>query len=186
MAEIRVDLNLYQVAKLNHLFREYPRRIPRVVAAAVNETTKKGKVQVAKDIREKVNMKAADVKRYILVRRATPATKGGALVIDEGERVPLKQFGARQSKKGVTYKIDKQGGRKLAKGAFGPKIPRLGKHVFKRYGKESLPIRKLLGPSAWAVFKRAKLEKKTRKDTRVEFRKQLNRRIRFELMKLNK
>lgn len=186
MAEINVDLNLYQVAKLNHLFREYPRRIPRVVAAAVNETAKKEKVQVAKDIREKVNMKAADVKKFIVIRRATPKTQGGALVIEEGKRIPLKGFGARQSKKGVTYKIEKKEKRKLVPSAFGPKIPRLGKHVFKREWDDRLPIIKLHGPSAWAVFKRAKLEKKTRKETRIELRKQLNRRIRFELMKLNK
>jgi hypothetical protein len=52
-------------------------------------------------------------------------------------------------------------------------------HVFKRVGKERLPIQKLMGPSPWGVTVKNKIDEVVVKFSRADLLKQIKERTRF-------
>lgn len=188
MPSISVDFDKRQLAAVTKKLNDAKIKIPKVLAAAVNDTAKQEKVQVSKRIRDKVNIKKKDIDKHIHFSRASAANPACVLRLSKSTRLGLKYFGARQTAKGVTYKIDKGGGRKRLPHAFGPGIARLGGQVYERKvesGKRvaRLPIRKLQGPSPWGVFVKSGMLGPTKESIEANLRKNLDRRVKFELLK---
>ncbi len=105
--------------------------------------------------------------------------------VPKGKRIALREFSPKQNKSGTAYKIARKGKRSFVAGAFmGPKpglvsIKTRG-HVFKRVGKDRLPIIKMFGPSPWgALVKYPDRTKEVAKKSRAELAKQIRRRIRY-------
>ena len=67
------------------------------------------------------------------------------LIISRGRHLSLKEFKARQVRRGVS--AAPWGKRQVFKSAFGPRISALGGHVFHRTGADRLPIKKMWGPA---------------------------------------
>lgn len=116
----------------------------RVVAAAVNKTADKARVEMRRQITAEFAIKAADVNSQVKLKKAI--AKSGMLWA-ELEAFPRRRghlsrnvmlFGAKQTKQGVTVRIKKSGGRKLIKHAF---IANKGRTVFTREGTKRLPIK---------------------------------------------
>ena len=70
-------------------------------------------------------------------------------IITSVKRIPLFDFGARQTKRGVSYNL---GGRKTLAGAFIATMPTGHEGVFMRKGANRLPIQERFGPSLGHVF----------------------------------
>lgn len=104
------------------------------------------------------NLKISTIKKGLRIARASPGALK-ATVIASGRPIPLVQFGARQTSKGVTVNVLK--GRKLIAGAFIATMPSGHKGVYVREATtvhkkmrsgskaswHALPIRELFGPS---------------------------------------
>ena len=131
----------------------------KALASALNKVADQVKTAASREVRAAgYNLKAATIKAAIKVRRASPGNLK-SVVVANGKPVPLLQYAARQTGKGVTVNVLK--GRKLIAGAFIATMPsghkgvyvreNGGKHVkVVRAGKPSwhqLPIRELFGPS---------------------------------------
>lgn len=114
------------------------------------KTAKQATTQAKREIRSVYNIKAKYLNQNIKTHRGS-ASNHAAKITATGQGIRLKAFGAKQVKTGVSVQV-KKGNRKIIKHAFGPKIPRLGGNVFVRSGKERLPIKKLFGPGAAAMF----------------------------------
>lgn len=143
---------------LANLASEFPKKLPKEVVRINNNTAKAHRKEIGKNIRQYLNVSAKGALEPVdITKRASIGSFSAEITVDKTERPGLKYFGARQTKKGVSYKIDKGGKRKTIKGAFGPGIDRLGGHVFKRKGKERLPIMKLRGVSIARVYTRRDL-----------------------------
>ncbi len=100
-------------------FAKAGKQFPRELAAAVNKVAKKTRSNIGRDIRKTVNLKKEPSERPIKLRRtATAQQPTGIVGIDREQRLGLQHFGARHDKRGVSYKIAKQGGRKRVDGAF--------------------------------------------------------------------
>lgn len=182
--KLSVTVDKRQLRSIEKTLGEIGVKVPRVLASSVNDTTKKQKTKVSRQIRQFVNIKKRDIDRHISFSRASVRRPSAEFRVAKGQRLPLKYFGARQTKKGVTYRISRLGkGRKMIAGAFGPKIPRLGGHVFRRRGRKRLPIVKLHGPSVLAVFHTVRTVKQTSKDMSDDLYKAIDRRVGFELAK---
>lgn len=132
---------------------------PEAVMRALNKMAEQGKVAGAREVRAAgYNLKIGAIKKGIKVRRATKSELR-ASVIATGKPVPLIEYGARQTAKGVSVSVLK--GRKVIAGAFIATMPSGHSGVFVReqgakhkkvgQGKQAswhaLPIKELFGPS---------------------------------------
>jgi hypothetical protein len=69
--------------------------------------------------------------------------KESLLKIDDTFTMPLRAFKARQTVEGVEIEMVRGVPAMVFEGAFGPKIPKLGRNIYKRVGKKRFPIQKL-------------------------------------------
>lgn len=186
---IGVEIDVKQLRQLREATAKAKKKLPRELAAAINATARKVRTQISKDIRKKVALKAKDVKQEISLRNKATAEHPVARVsLKKTKRLGLNKYGARQDKRGVSYKIDKQGGRKRVDGAFqGPKPGAMKMswkgNAFKRVGKARLPIVKLMGPSPYGVYAKNEMAAPQAKDIKAELSKQMERRIKLNILR---
>lgn len=166
------------------------------------------KTEVSRLIRDEIDIKASDLNKAnrrsgqkVLFKtrvKEDAGTISTKVVLTETGRTPLKYYKAKQSSKGVTYRISKRQGRKLLAGAFIPgyhwlkgqglgakgvgALP-LGGHVFIRTSKSRLPIQKLYGVSPWGAFVKNNLVGPVTKFAGDVFNKRLTAELEFELSK---
>jgi len=161
------------------------------IAAAVNASVKDAEIQMARDIGSEITMKIGEIKKNIRTpRKATEMNPEGVVSLSWAKREGLQYFNARQTKKGVTYKISKKRGRGIIPGAFmGPSpgvlAPKLYGGVFKRVGSARLPIAKLRAVSAAGVFLKNKYEHALPGFIREKLTHQLERRINLNVLRAN-
>ena len=130
----------------------------KTVASALNKTAAQVKVQAARAVRDAgYNLKVSTIKKAIRLRNAN-AGNLRAVVYAQGRPIPMIEYGARKTSKGVTVNV--LNGRKIIAGAFIATMPSGHKGVFVRElgGKHrkvtsghkaswhQLPIRELYGP----------------------------------------
>ena len=199
---LRAHVNSAKLKKISELLKNNPKKLKKEFSIAVNATAKIAKKDATDRIAGELATKKSSISKTITNPRKASASEPTAVVrVSKTKRIPLRDFGARQVGKGVSYKTSKSQGRKLAKSAFipsqpGPKRdkktgrfikrtrqPMLGANVFKRQGKTRLPIVKLKGPSTWGVYKKKKMQPQTEKVVRRELTKQIDRRLRFLKLK---
>lgn len=152
--------------------------IQKEMVIAVNRTAKFEKKQIAKRVSKEVAIKQKDAKKVIDVRKAQRGRPTAEVNLHKTNRLPLKRFGARQTKSGVSYRISKKGGRQKISNAFGPNIGRLGNHVFVRVSKKRKPIRKLYGVSVAGVYGKHNMIVASKKGLSERLEYELNRRVR--------
>lgn len=134
-------------------------RLPREMATAINATAKVVKRELAKEVTTELAVPQKVVMKTLSQRKKASRTSLDAIVqLAKTRRISLRQFGAKQTKAGVSYRISKREGRKFIPGAFqGPK-PGVMKaswkgSVFARApGAKRLPIIKQQGVSPWGVL----------------------------------
>jgi len=170
------------VKSLKNIVKNYSKEL----GIVVNKVGRKGKSLVAKEVTKELTVTQKVVKKQIDFRKV--GKTGGELSLDKSPRIPLRDFKARQTRAGVSYRISKTKGRKVAKGAFqGPRPGRMNTRwkgrVFKRTGKSRLPITQLYGPSPWGVIKKNNKQKPIADQLRTEMRKQLAERLRYQRLK---
>ena len=159
------------------------KNIDRELSAAINATAQPTRKVMAREIVQKVNLKVGVVNKKLKKGiRSNPKTLKTSVKLKHQQRLGLQHFGASQTKKGVAYKIDKSGGRKMVVGAFmgpkpGVKAPKLNGGAYIRSGKTRLPIKKLHGVSPWAVFLKRSLDTPTEKQSSQRLSKEVNKRI---------
>lgn len=177
---------------------------------AVWDTTKQVRTDTSTRIRKKVKIKKKEIDPQLDIQhpKVESGTIKGKMTLDASDRLPLKYFNARKTKKGVTYQIDQQGGR--VRGADLFIVDSLHEHVFARLpgsqhtkgrsgrkkkrgapkGKRKtpwmwpeLPIGKKLGVSPYGVVKKNELEKPIADAGSVSLMKNLDRRVNFLILK---
>jgi hypothetical protein len=206
LIQLGIQLDQAQITQAEMTLRHIPGAIKRAVVRAGNETFAEARTFIVKSVREKINIKASDIKSHIkkpLAMRWVGGKVEGKLVVPWGERLGLKYFGAKQTKQGVTYAIRKGAGRSRIPSAFigtqrlggqvfirrGPrKRPRVKKLIHspstnKRYAWPDLPIKKLQGASIWGVLLKNNLLEPVRQKMQRDFHKNLLQRVDAELLR---
>ncbi len=188
---IGVEINTAQIARLETAVRNAGKSISKEISGALNQVSKKTKLNMGKGIRDVVAMNKSDSEQSLKISAgATPQNLQVTVSLKKTRRLGLRHFGARQDAKGVSYKIGKGGGRKRVNGAFqGPK-PGVIKlswrgNVFKRSGKARLPIYQLRGVSPFGAYVKNDLEQVDVKAVNDELTKQLERRIKLNVLRAN-
>lgn len=125
------------------------------IARALNRAIMSVRTQVTRAVASNVGIKQALVRDRIRIQEARPERLEARLEL-RGRRLPLTAFGARQTRRGVTYRL--KGGKGLVPGGFLATMASGHRGVFVRKaptrsraglrrGAPALPIREAFGPS---------------------------------------
>ncbi len=206
---ISVTIDPASLNNIREKFRKYPELLNKAAAGALNDTAKHERTFISSGIRERVNIKKADIDPHIKVGSASGKNLAATVTLRKTDRLSLKYFGATQTKNGVTYRIqraqrDAGGGinkrQKPIRGvrgntkdrlphAFGPNISnKLQGHVFERAGPKvrlqngriGQHIYKKFGPSAWGVFVQSGMRKLVKKDAKDFLAKRIKQRLQYQ------
>ena len=156
---VSVQVNEQQLAAVAHMLRDIPRGMEKVLTRAINKVGIAARTRVLRMITQTLTLKQKDLRGAagrlhqgdtVKLRRASFRRLFATLRV-VGGRIPLLAFSARQTKKGVSYKIRRDGPRQKIRSAF---ITKVGGHtgVFKRLGRPRFPIQELWGPSVPLVL----------------------------------
>jgi len=195
LASVDIEFNKAEMRALERTLAAIPNGANKALCTALNDTGKTLERRIVGGINKVVNVKKKDIRRFIHLHRATWHRLIASITLTGGKdsRVPLFQFGARQTKRGVSYKIERAGGRQMAEGAFlatmvltsmhrgafrrSPywthRYPRGGSRTGQKHG---LKIMELKGPSVVSVYQRH-LGPKTIADGGELLRKNVDRQI---------
>tara|TARA_R110000751_G_scaffold76976_1_gene155311 strand:+ start:2041 stop:2613 length:573 start_codon:yes stop_codon:yes gene_type:complete len=181
---VEMEVDKSQMAKLQAaLALTGKKKLNREMAIAINKTAQWTRKQTAKNITRGLRLASAVVKKRISqTKRAKPTSLSGQVTVNGTGRLSLKWFAYQQTSKGVPYKIEKGGTRKVAVGAFrGPKpgvqSVKLKNAIWKRAGKNRYPLKRLHGVSIVPYYKEHKLDGVTKKETAERLRYEVQRRI---------
>lgn len=117
-------------------------RSPQAVAWALNRTVERARTKVVRALREQTGLKFGVIRASTSILKAGPGSLH-AEIRARGGFTSLKEFNARQTKKGVS--AAPWGRRQVFESTF--IVRRYGGHVYKRAGKARFPIQKLYGPA---------------------------------------
>ena len=188
---IDLGIDARQLKRLEAAVGKAKKSFTKELAGAINAVSRKTKVKIGKDIRSVVAIKVAEAKKPISIKsKATAGNLSATVSLKETKRLGLRHFGARQDKRGVSYKIGKSGGRSRVDGAFQGPTPNIRKvswrgNVFKRDGKSRLPITQIKGVSAWGAYVKNDLKGPQLEEIRLELFKQVERRIKLNILRAN-
>lgn len=160
--------------------------LPKELRIVSWKTAKKTKSIIAKDVVKELAVTQKIVRAQLVEKRV--GKTGSSVTVKKSRRIPLRDYKARQTKAGISYKISKSKGRKTIPNAFkGPRpgltFARFQGHVFGRMTNERKPIKILYGPSPWGVFAKSQMRVQTKPKIKNELRKQLAERVRFKTLK---
>jgi uncharacterized FlaG/YvyC family protein len=156
---IEIQFDEKRLDEIRKLLRDIPNAMPKVISRGINRTTTSTRAEIARQIAAEVKITQSAVKKGIKVTKATQ-TRWQADLDLFTKRIPLIKFGAKQIKKGVSYRISKSGGRKKITDPARPfkqTLPSGHVGIFRRHTPETkrLPIVELKGPSIGGVFEGA-------------------------------
>lgn len=147
MISLGIKIADNSLKKLQREFQQVDKKIVKAQVRACNRTAVGTRTQVSKSVREKIRVKASDVKDSTKIIKATQ-WKPEARVDVTGWPLPLVKFASpRKTKKGVTVGIEKGGKRTFRKSAFLATMKSGHEGVFRRLEKPRLPIKEQHGPS---------------------------------------
>lgn len=113
-----ISFDSRQLADIRALLRDVPLGLEKALSRALNKIGVFARTQVMKMIAREINIKLKDLRgRNVRLRRASFGRLFVVLSIT-GRRIPLTHFSARQTKRGVTYRIRRSGRRQRIDDAF--------------------------------------------------------------------
>lgn len=186
---ISLEINQTQLTALVEAAHNAKKSFRKELAGAINQVAKKTKLEMGRDIRGVIAISKVESEKPLSIRATATNDNLQAIVsLKKTPRLGLRHFGAKQDKRGATYKIRKKGGRQRVNVAFmGPKPGAVKTswkgNVFKRTGKARLPIVQLKGVSAYGAYKKNDLEGPQAKAVEEELAKQINRRINLNVLR---
>ncbi len=116
MAILRLDAAQFDRAQ--RLLRAIAGGVELAGARSINDTLRAIRASAVRKIKRKLAVKAKNIRERISLVKATKATQRGKMIVTGESRLPLFLFGAKQRKKGVSYKIKPGEKRKVIPGAF--------------------------------------------------------------------
>lgn len=147
-----IKINDREVKALELALKGMGRTLPRIMTRALNKAAAPARTEIIRGLAKLAGMKIGRTKESVKLKKATFSNLRATISLSTG-RIPLIDLRARETKRGVTYRSTKTGGRETISDAF---LARVGsterEGVFKRKGRLRLPIVELRGPSLAALY----------------------------------
>src|SRR5690348_11331324 len=151
MIDVRIENNGIVLSD----FQIYPKAVTRALVRSLNRAITAGRTLMAQRVSKDTGLKSSTVKAAMKSQKATAARPVAALSTGL-TRIPLVQFRARQTRRGVSYRLG--GASSRIPNAFLATMATGHTGVFRRVGKKRLPIKELFGPSLGHVFAKYRAE----------------------------
>ena len=158
-----------------------PHELAKAGAAAINRAARTAHTHGARAVRGELALKQSTIKSKIKRSRATPANVEATLDFDYSP-IPLKEYGARQIARGVSFRVKRSGGRQTMRQWFINNA--IGGHAFRRKRSGDgrvprLPIIKGMGPSVGSQLERARpvMDAKVEETIEKRMRHEIDRRV---------
>jgi hypothetical protein len=186
---ISIEISAAQLKRLREATGKAKKKFGIELAAAINATAKKTKLEIGRDVRSVIAINKKESEAPLKIRtKATADTPKTTVSLAKTKRLGLRHFKARQDKRGVSFKIGKQGGKTRVEGAFQGPQPgvmntRWKGNAFKRLGKERLPIIHLRGVSAFGAYVKNKFTQPQLRRINTELSNQMERRIKLNILR---
>lgn len=188
MTAISVEVDPRQLAALERMLGGVRGGLPRVAARAVNKVARGARTRVVRAVAGRVAVKQGELRRRNVTLKTANYKHLSAHLRISGARIPVIRFGARQTRRGVSYRIEKRGSRRKVRRAFIATMRSGHRGVFTRDPlwehryprgrssgrKHGLPITELRGPSVPEVVRdaaelgRRVLDRELRRKLRTE------------------
>lgn len=160
-------------------------RGPRAVAAGINRAAASAMTLSVREIQSDVGASSQKtIRRNLYLNKATGEKPTASLVArsTKKDRIPIYEL--KPSPRTVTKRRPAGGvsygpGRKLLKGSFIARMPSGHIGVFKRAGRERIPIQELFGPSVALVFSHKKVRDKIVAFIRSKVPEEISRALKF-------
>ena len=120
MTGFTIEVDEARLREINALLEGVPHGTERVLTRAINQVGVAARTRVVRRVAATVNLKPTELKRRNVTLRKANYRDLSALLRISGRRVPLSRWGARQTRRGVSYAI-RRGGRQKVAGAFIPR-----------------------------------------------------------------
>jgi hypothetical protein len=147
------------------------------IRIAINKTGDKVKTASARKLRKELNAPVKVLKKAIRIEKQTNTDWLAATVLMiAGHKIPLKYFGARQTKSGTAFKVNSSNKGKLPHAFV---IPKYEKRVYQRVGKQRGPLAQQRGPAPGEVYQSSGVVSEALRVANEELPKQINERVRF-------
>ena len=117
-----------------------PKIFKKATLSALNKTGKQALTAADKAMRQIYTLKKKDITKALKFKKANYSTMT-AYIVSKGTKFPVIAFQAKQTKKGVTVKIKRAGGKKLIRHAFKATMKSGHTGVYQRAGKSRLPLK---------------------------------------------
>lgn len=158
--EARIDTK-----EVNLFLQSFPKAAEKVVIKSINQAAAPVMRGVPAHVRREYHVAAKPVKESVAIEKAT-VSNNEAVITAKSKKLPLKQFGTRGSKKGVSTRVKRKGQPSKLRHAFigkgvldghvmervGRALPRQRKGRYTGPVRPRLPISKLYGPAVpWMV-----------------------------------
>lgn len=181
MIGISIDQN--QIKRLEASLGDKAKRLPREIKTAVNAVARKVATATAKDLAKIMPLKQATLKKIVKQKSsATPENLRAVVRIGAGYPIPLKLHKPTQLKRGVSVLMRKKVKRSIIRDAF--IVKQYGQRVYKRkFPDQRGPLEQQYGPAPGEYYAELGTAKKAAEIARVELGKQIERRIRFNVLK---
>jgi hypothetical protein len=180
---MKVQLDRRAIDEVNKIMRQIGADADKQIKIAIGKTAAKVKLAAARKLRDELKAPTKVLKKAVRIKRPkNPDALTATILLSYGYPIPLKYFGAKQIKRGVTYKIDpKLKGKSVLRDAF--IVQQYRGNVFRRSGKQRGPLVKQFGPAPGEVYEKAGVTALAMKVAEEELPKQINERVRFLIVK---
>jgi hypothetical protein len=180
---MKIDINSQSLAAVRKTIESLGANIKKELNVAVNKTAKQVKIKAARKLKNVIPVPVKVLKKAIAVSKKSDVSNlTSEILMIQGYPIPLRYFGAKQTKTGVTYKQsgpDK--GRGKIAGAF--MLHGYFPSVYKRTTKKRFPLVPQKGPAPSDYYQSAGVTDLALDTARDQLPKQINERIRFLTLK---
>lgn len=169
LVSFRAVIDKGDLRELSNRLGGMQKKIDAALKRPLNRTADKARSLIAREIMKRINIKRKDLlgtnkknSKSALIAKSGIVHNTITVTLPKRRRPQLMFFGAKQTAKGVTYKIKRGGKQSFIKSAFIVTANNT-EFVTRRLGKSRYPIAgPLRGASAWGVYVKNNLGKKIR------------------------
>ena len=116
--QVDVQVDRRQVRRVERMLQAVPRGAGKVFSRAINKTATAARRKIVDAVAGELAVRKGELKKRNVKLRKASYTRWAAAIQITGKRIPLARFQAKQTRRGVSYRIRRTGGRKTIPHAF--------------------------------------------------------------------